>query len=115
MNFTGSIKEKLLYILVNRAVVFVFFMSLLTIFLYMIGTSQGFVDSTQLNLLKLYNVLAIFLVTTSICGIVLNIIRFLPQKKVKYILRAGCYLLLVLFGTVTVLIAQFVLTLSAGI
>ena len=114
MKFPKAIKDKLLSILVNRAVVFFFIMCVFTLFLYAIGTNQGFVDSTQLSLLKLYSVLAIFLAVMSIFGIIINVIRFLEQKKVRYLLRAGVYFLLALFGAATVLGAMFISALSLG-
>ena len=114
MNIPHNLRKKLLPILVNRSVTFLFIMCLLTLFLYTIGTNQGFVDATQFNLLKAYSVFAIFLVTMSICGIVLNVIRFSAQKKARYLLRAGAYLLLVIFGSATVLAIMFIFTISAG-
>ena len=107
-------KEKLLPVLINRTAIFLLVMCILTLFLYAIGTNQDFVDSTQLGLLRLYVVLAIFLVTTSVCGIIINIVRFLPQKRARYLLRAGGYMLLVLFGTATLLALMFIFTLSSG-
>jgi len=114
MVFSQNFKEKLLLILVNRTVIFLFIMSLLTLFLHVIGTNQGFVDSTQLALLRFYSVLAIFLVTTSIFGIILNTMRYLSQKRLRYIFRAVSYFLLVIYGTITVLAVMFIFTLAAG-
>ena len=114
MIFSKNLKEKLLPILVNRTVIFLFLMSLLTLFLHVIGTNQGFVDSTQLAILRLYSILAIFLVSTSIIGIIINIRRYLRKKKIRYIFRALTYFLLVIYGTVTVLAVMFILTLAAG-
>jgi len=114
MNIPGNLRKKLLPILVNRSVTFLFVMCLLILFLYSIGTSQGFVDTTQFNLIRVYMVFSIFLITMSICGIILNVIRFSAQKKARYLLRAGVYLLLALFGTATVLAAMFIFTISGG-
>lgn len=108
------LKEKLLPILINRSAIFFSIMCLLTMFLYAIGTRQGFVDSTQFGLLRLYAVLGIFLVTCSVCGTVLNVIRFISQKKLRYLLRGAAYLLLVLFGAITVLAVIFIFALSTG-
>ena len=114
MVFSQNLKVKLLPILVNRAAIFFFVMSLLTLFLYVIGTSQSFVDTTQLGLLRLYSILAVFLATTSICGVILNIARFLSQRKVRYLLRAASYLLLVIFALATLLAVMFIFTLASG-
>ena len=114
MVFPRFNREKLLPIMINRTAIFLFIMCILTLYLYAIGTSQDFIDTTQLSLLRLYVVFAIFLATTSSCGIILNIVRFLAQKKIRYLLRAAGYLLLVLYGTATLLTVMFIFTLSSG-
>ena len=108
------LKEKLLYILVSRTVIFFLIMCLLTLFLYAAGTMQGFIDSTQLSLLKLYEILGIFLLVTSICGIVLNLERFWKIKKKSYLFRAGGYLLIVVFSIVTIFMVMTIIALSRG-
>ena len=108
------LKGRLFPVLVNRAVIFFFIMSLMTFFLYIIGTIQGFVDSTQLLLLRLLVILALCLIVSSVFGLVLNVMRFSKQKKLRYLIRAGCYFLLILFGVITALIILFIFTLSTG-
>jgi len=107
-------EEKLLPLLINRTMIFIFFMCIVILFLYAIGTNQDFIDTTQHSLLRLYVVFAVFLVTTSVCGIIINIVRFLPQKKTRYLIRAGGYMLPALFGTATLLAVTFIFTLSSG-
>ncbi|MCL2234030.1 MAG: hypothetical protein FWB99_13260 [Treponema sp.] len=117
MNFPlylKDLKEKLLPILANRTVFFFFGMCLLTIFLYAAGTVQGFVDATQFALLRLYVVLGIFLTATSGCAMFLSFGRLFTQKKARYLFRAGGYIILVVFGTGTVLVAMFILAMSEG-
>ena len=114
MDLSRRLKEKLLYILVNRIVLFFFIMCLLTLSLYIAGTIQNFIDSTQLSLLKLYEVLGIFLMVTSFCGIVLNIDRFVKIKMIRYLLRSGGYLLLVVFSIATVLLVMTIIAISGG-
>jgi hypothetical protein len=89
-------------------------MCLLTLVLYAAGTVQGFIDSTQLYLLRVYTVLGIFLTITSIGGIILDLGRFVRIKKARYLLRAGGYAFLVIFGAVTVTAVIFIIVLSAG-
>ena len=108
------LKEKVLPILASRAVIFFFIMCLLTIFLYAAGTAQGFIDSTQFALIRLYVVLGIFLTVTSGCGMFLNLGRLFSYKKIRYLARAGGYIVLVIFGTLTVLAAMFILAISEG-
>ena len=114
MGFPAYLKEKLLPILVSRTVVFLFVMGILTLFLYGVGTVQGFIDTTQLALLRLYVVLGIFLTIFSAAGIIIDLRRFINMKKKRYLIRAGIYLVLVIFGIFTVLAVIFILTLSGG-
>jgi len=114
MHFPGFLKEKLLIILVSRTVFFFFLMCLITIFLYTVGTVQDFIDSTQLYLLKFYVILGIFLITFSICSIILGMKRFFEMKKSRYLFRVSGYLFFVIFGMVTVLIAIFIITITGG-
>jgi TRAP-type C4-dicarboxylate transport system permease small subunit len=89
-------------------------MCLLTLLAYAAGTSQGFMDSTQLALLRLSAALGIFLAVSSIFGIALDLLRFFMYRNARYLLRAGIYLLLVLFGVITLLVAMSIITLSNG-
>ena len=114
MNFKRYRKERLLPILINRSAIFFFLMCLLTLFLYIAGTVQGFIDSTQLFLLRLYFVLGIFLTTVSLLGVLMDILRFVKRKKPRYLFRALGYLFLVLFGIITVLAVLFIIALSGG-
>ena len=114
MIFSNFSKEKLLYILVNRTVIFLFIMCLLTLSLYAAGTIQEFTDSTQLFLLRLYEGIGIFLLLTAFCGIVLDIERCVKMKKSRYLLRAGGYFILVIFSIGTVLAVMAIIALSSG-
>jgi len=113
MGFFRFSKERLLPILINRTALFFFIMSVLTLFLYTVGTVQEFTDTTQFTLLALYSVLGIFLTITAISGIVLDLGRFISAKKGRYLLRAGGYLFLVIFGIVTVLAVMAIMALSS--
>ena len=108
------LKEKLHHILANRVVIFFFVLCLLTLFLYMAGTVQGFIDSTQLSLLSFYTILGIFLTITSLYAMVLNIRRLLKTKKTRYLIRALGYVFLVLFGIISELVIMFIITLVKG-
>ena len=114
MKLSGLSKEKLLYLLVNRLAIFFFFMCLLTLLLYAAGTIQDFIDSTQLFLLNLYFILGIFLSIASVSGMMLDLNRFSRTKKRRYLLRAGGYIFLVVFGIVTVLAASAITAISGG-
>jgi len=107
-------KEKFLYLLVNRLAIFFFLMCLLTLFLYAAGTTQDFIDSTQLLLLNLHFILGIFLTIASVSGLLLDLNRFSLTKKKRYLLRAGGYVFLVVFGVVTILAASAITAISGG-
>ena len=112
MFFFGYQKEKIFPILVSRTMIFLFFMAILTLLLYTAGTVQEFIDSTQVSLLRFYSVLGIFLAIISLCGAILDLGRFLKIRKPRYLLRAGGYILLVIFSVTTVLAAVLIITLS---
>ena len=114
MDFSRYKIERLLPILINKTAIFFFLMCLLTIFLYAAGTSQGFIDSTQLSLLRLYVILGIFLMTASVFGMFLELSRVLRRKMPRYLLRAGGYFLLLVFAILTVLVVLFIIALSDG-
>jgi len=114
MKITGSSREKFLYLLVNRLAIFFFLMCLLTLFLYTAGTVQDFTDSTQLLLLNLYFILGIFLAAASVSGLFLDLNRFSKTKKTRYLLRAGGYVFLLVFGVVTVLASSAITAISGG-
>jgi len=114
MDSSRFLRGKLIPILVNRTAVFFFLMCLVTLFLYGVGTQQGFIDSTQLSLLRLYIALGIFLTVDSAYGVALDLERLLKNKKTRYLFRAGGYFLLVLFGAATVAAVMFIITLSKG-
>ena len=114
MNFSRFSKEKLLPILVNRTVVFFLLMCFLAFFLYVAGTVQGFTDSTQLILLKLYTFFGIILAAAAAFGAILNLGRVITTKKGRYLLRGAVYVFLVIFATATVLAAIAIVAISGG-
>ena len=114
MYFPSNLKVKLFPILVSRTVIFFFVLCLLTLFLYAAGTVQGFIDSTQLTLLSVYVVLGIFLTIASIGGVIVNLGRYFKNRKVRYVFRAGGYMLLIIFGAISVLAVLFIITVASG-
>jgi hypothetical protein len=114
MFFLQNMDENPLPLLISRTVIFFSVMCLLTLSVYAAGVSQGFMDSTQLALLRLSTVLGIFLAVSSIFGIAVDLVRFFMYRNPRYFLGAGIYLLFVLFGIITLLIAMSIITLSNG-
>ena len=114
MNFLKYRKEKLLPILVNRASIFFLLMCILTFSFYAAGNTQDFLDSTQLFLLRLYVILGTFLITSSFFGAILEIIRVFREKKIRYFLRASAYILMLIFGIISIMAVLFIIALSQG-
>jgi hypothetical protein len=106
--------RRILPILVSRAVFFFFLMCFLTVFLYAIGTVQGFMDSTQIMLLKIAAPLGLFLAAGAVYGIVLDFILFFGLKKIRFLGGAGLYLVMGIFGAVTALGAFFITAAAGG-
>ena len=83
-------------------------------FLYAAGTVQGFIDSTQLSLLRLYVFLGIFLSAASVWGMILELRRLFKAKTLRFLFQAVIYLFFVFFGSATVFAAMFIITISGG-
>jgi hypothetical protein len=126
MRISRPEKKTVIEILVKRTVTFFFGMCLLTILLYGIGTAQGFMDITQLLLLRLTVVLGLFLGVGSVYGIILALwlawkgVRKGAQKgalgglRFRHIGGIGGYLLLGLFGMLVALMGAFILVTAGG-
>jgi len=109
-----KLNEKLLSILISRAALFFLLLSLITLFLYGVGTAQGFTDSTQFAFIQLYVALGIFLGVISLCGLFVEVGRFITSKEVRYLFRAGGYIVLIAFAIVTSFGALFILAIAEG-
>jgi hypothetical protein len=114
MNFSQLSGSPLIFVLVRRLVVFFFVMSLLTIFLYVIGTGQEFMDNTQLLLLRIALFLGLFLSAGSIYGIALGLWRAIRCRKFRYIAGAGAYILSGIFGAALGALAAFIASAAEG-
>jgi hypothetical protein len=116
-------RNRFLSVLVNRGVFFLFLMCLLVFFLYAIGTAQGFMDSTQLLLLKLESVLDVSLAAGALGHAVMDLIRFLRKapvslrgrdKRIGNLLGALGFFVLGIAGILAALATLFVITVSGG-
>jgi hypothetical protein len=101
-------------LLVNRTVLFFLVMCLISLFLYVIGTVQGFMDDTQLFLLRLGLGMSILLSLSSLYGLVLDLVLFFREKKARFICGAGIYAFLVFFGGIIAASAGFIIGASGG-
>jgi hypothetical protein len=107
-------KDKaIVVVLIKRTVIFYLGLCVLTIFLYGIGTNQGFMDKTQLMLLNLSIVLGICLGTSACYGIVLDIVM-MCQGKFRYLNGIVFYIILVGVGLALAAFSTFIIVLTQG-
>ena len=116
MNKAGREHRRVtLRVFIGRWALFLFAMSVFVIFLYIAGSSQGFMDSTLVFLLKLLVVMGIFLVTGAVFGLFYTLFLIFRRTKGKrYIMSAVFYLLFTIFGTAAVLGAVAIISFSGG-
>jgi hypothetical protein len=106
--------NRLFTVLVNRTVLFFLVMCLISLFLYVIGTVQGFMDDTQLFLLRLGVALSVLLVLSSVSGLMLELILFFRRRRLRFVLGAGLYFLLGIVGALIAAAAGFIISASRG-
>jgi hypothetical protein len=101
-------------VLINRTVLFFLVMCLINLFLYIIGTVQGFMDDTQLFLLRLGVGVSILLALSSLYGLVLDLVLFFRRRRPRFIRGACLYALLGVLGGITAALAGFIISASGG-
>jgi hypothetical protein len=123
--------RKIFPLFISRGVFFFLLMCLLTVFLYFAGTVQGFMDSTQMMLLRLAAALGFFLAAGSVYGLVMEFALFFWRETAsgfrggssrgaqilriaKALGRGMLYLITGAFGAAIALGALFIVTLSQG-
>jgi hypothetical protein len=107
-------KKNIAAILVKRGVIFLAAMLMLTVFLYAIGTIQGFTDQTQLLLLGLSLAEGLSLAAGSIYGIIFNLWFILRGGASRLLWGTGAYIALGLFGVLVTALSAFILVLAGG-
>ncbi|MFP3041768.1 hypothetical protein LQZ19_08085 [Treponema primitia] len=108
------LKKPFIAILVKRAVLFFFFLSLLVVYLYGIGTAQEFMDRTQLLLLRLSVILGLSLAVSSIYGIILNVWIIVHDRRYHFLGGAGFYIALGILGIAIATLAAFIMVAAGG-
>jgi hypothetical protein len=101
-------------VLVNRTVLFFLAMCFINLFLYIIGTVQGFMDSIQLLLLRIAVVSSVLLTLSAFYGFALDLLLFFRGKKMRFILGLWGYAFSGLFGCAMAALAVFIITVSEG-
>ena len=102
-------------IIMHRITVFFFLMCLLAILLYVLGTAQVFMDDTQYMLLKIAEIVGMLLSASSFVGIILDVLWYLSQKKIRYLGAIFLHVVSGFFGVAVVLTASFIIIVSGGI
>ncbi|MDR2634066.1 MAG: hypothetical protein LBC51_10670 [Treponema sp.] len=106
-------KKPIILMLVKRTVFFFSGICLLSLFLYGIGTNQGFKEQTQFMLLHITVMVGLFIGVGSLYGIGLDLWRIF-QKQYRYLCGIGGYLCLGVFGIALAALASFILVLTEG-
>ena len=114
MALRTNLKEEILPIMVNRMILLFFVLCLIALYLYISGTRNEFLDSIQFIFLRIYLTVGLLLALSSLCGFFIDIYYFCKRKKFNYLLKACLYMLLAVFGSVTVAAVMFIITLSSG-
>jgi hypothetical protein len=112
MPASRPLKKPLIAILVRRAALFFFFLCVLVVFLYSIGTAQEFMDRTQLLLLRVSVVLGLSLAVGSVYGIILSV--WFRGKENRFLGGIGLYTALGIFGTAIATLAAFIMVVAGG-
>ena len=108
------INEKYPVIIINRIAVFFFLMGLLSGFFYILVTSQGFLDETQLVLLRFAAFFGFMLIITAIIGFILDLIVFIKKRKIRYLLGCFLFIFFIACGAVMAYAAYFIIIFSEG-
>jgi hypothetical protein len=89
-------------------------MCLLSVFLYSIGTAQEFTDLSMLLLLRIAVLMGLFLGVGSIYGLALNFWLVFRYHKFRYLIGAGGYMLLGVFGAAVAVLGLFIIIVAGG-
>jgi hypothetical protein len=93
---------------------FFFFSSLMIILLYVVGTIQEFMESTQLILLRFLMVMSIFLSIGALYGGLLDTGFFFAKRRKHFLWGIVLYFFMIIFGISISIVASFLLVLVGG-
>ena len=111
MKITRPMKKPVLALLIKRTVSFFFALCLMIIFLYCVGTLRGFMDSTQLRLLRMAARVGLFLWVGAGYGVALDC-YLLSRGESRYIPSLISYIIVGAFGMAVALFSAFILVLT---
>jgi hypothetical protein len=108
------VNKPLILLLVRRGVFFLGALCCLSGFLYALGTRQGFMDRTQMLLLRLLAVLGTLLITGTVFGIIVQVVFMILRKKPVFPGTLVWFLFFAFIGLIAALGAAFILILAGG-
>ena len=104
-----------LFRLTSRGTIFYILVTLSVFLLYIFGSKQQFLDSSQRFILQWCSINAIVLALLSIFGIFLGILLFFIYFKPRYILSVLGYIITLILSIVIFLTVYAVIYLSSGL
>ncbi|MDR0388927.1 MAG: hypothetical protein LBH73_02540 [Spirochaetaceae bacterium] len=114
MKFSRPVRKPLILLLVKRGVFFLGTLCFLTAFLYALGTRQGFMDRTQILLLRLLAVLGMLLITGTVFGVLTQVVFSILYKKPAFPRDLAWFVFFALIGLIAAFGAAFILVLARG-
>ena len=115
MRIIDLIYKKYTLIITNRIALFFLLLCILSAFLYVLGTVQGFMDDTQFFLLGVVRIGGILLAVISIVTVILAFIFYFRNKSISYLSGVFLHLFLAIFGAGVSFAASFIVIISGGI
>jgi hypothetical protein len=116
MNISLSGKKPVILVLLKGAALFFLGLCLLAVFLYVAGTRQNFMDSTQLLLIHGAVLTGIALGCISIYGIIAEIWFLIrsPGARLRFIGGIASYFFLVMVGGLVAAAGSFIAAVAGG-
>jgi hypothetical protein len=114
VKFSRPVKKPLILLLVKRGLFFLSILCFLGFFLYVLGTRQGFMDRTQLFLLRFQTVMGTLLAAGTALGVLIQVFFVFLYKKPVFTGDLAWYFFFGLLGILAALGAAFILVLAGG-
>ncbi len=102
-------------LLLKRASTLLFIWLLALLFLYVIGSVQGFLEESMIALMNFMKMSSSFLVVLAFCGVLIDLFLWLYQRRVQWIGGMCTYLLLASFALFMSFFSSFVDLVSDGL
>jgi hypothetical protein len=110
----ARLRTSLIPLIIRRWSLFLFIMDCFTLFLYVLGIRQGFMNATQAALLRLASVFGLALFMAAAFGTAAAFRFLFRPGRYRFFLGAGGYLLAGCFGAGSAAFALFILIAGGG-